>query len=98
MRLGCLIMACVLLGGCDQLSYGEAMNAVRDKLIDPDSAKFSDIRQCERKGGVRGWVNSKNQMGGYTGKRQFFYVNGKAGIEGQSEWEYLDLHRECLRR
>lgn len=71
------------------------MDAVRSNLIDPDSAKFTGLSKCGD-GGLRGDVNSKNAMGGYTGKKQFVYSQGRVGIEGQSDLEYLTLLRDCL--
>ncbi len=46
-----------------------------DKLKDPDSAKFYDVRvvtNSQGKKAVCGLVNSKNSYGGYVGKQSFF--------------------------
>lgn len=57
----------LVCAGCD----GAAERAVRNQLIDPTSAEFSEVAT---KGNVTcGLVNSKNRMGGYTG-RQLFLV------------------------
>lgn len=48
-----------------------AMEAVKSKLNDPDSAKFRDVK---RLGPLNycGWVNAKNGFGGYVGYSLFF--------------------------
>lgn len=81
MRAG-LILGALLLSGCDlNGSMGQAEDAVREKLADPDSAKFRDLRvvvSTTRKGSrleaVCGDVNAKNRMGGYSGYTPFAYI------------------------
>lgn len=60
----------LLCTGCN----GEVETAVKDKLTDPDSAKFSEI--LTKDGVTCGVVNSKNRMGGYSGPRTFLYKQG----------------------
>jgi len=56
-----------------------AENAVKDQLVDPDSARFEKI-YTGRPGEnfVCGWVNARNRMGGYNGFAGF-YVTFKNG-------------------
>ena len=56
-------------------------NSVKEHLIDPDSAKFSEIRASIDRGeiAVCGSVNAKNRMGGYTGKAPFYGLLKKSG-------------------
>lgn len=45
--------------------------SIRDELIDPESARFGAFRAAYTEAGeimVCGSVNSKNRLGGYTGK------------------------------
>lgn len=46
-------------------------NLLREYLVDPDSAKFYDVKYSETKGGICGYYNSRNRMGGYVGKKLF---------------------------
>lgn len=50
-----------------------AKRQVLDRLVDPDSAKFDDVKSCSYEGSkaVVGSVNSRNTMGGMTGKKTF---------------------------
>ena len=64
--------------------------AIRTKLIDPGSAKFSDIKAFRIKDDhifVCGMINSKNKFGGYTGPSPFSFEfvpspSSKDGYEG----------------
>jgi hypothetical protein len=69
----------------DQTAIQDAQKIIRAKLLDPDSARFSDVREStgidlknNRVNTICGKVNSKNRMGGYDGDR-FFYVIGSRG-------------------
>lgn len=48
-----------------------AIEVVKDRLKDPDSARFRDIKKMSD-GGICGWVNAKNEYGGYSGYQVFF--------------------------
>ncbi|MBB4085103.1 hypothetical protein [Sphingomonas carotinifaciens] len=51
-----------------------AKRDVRERLVDPSSAIFSDVERCDEDGKLRyvaGLVNARNSMGGMTGKRLF---------------------------
>ncbi|WIH03957.1 hypothetical protein KHF85_13980 [Xanthomonas translucens pv. graminis] len=53
-----------------------AERAVRRELKDPDAAQFRGVRAnyTEEFGVVAcGWVNTKNELGGYTGFRRFVF-------------------------
>lgn len=61
----------LLCAACD----GQAERLVRAQLIDPESAEFSEVTT---KGNVTcGLVNSKNRMGGYTGRHLFLVRYGQ---------------------
>lgn len=58
---------------------------VRNILLDPESARFSDLYAAQRidgNGGIAlcGFVNAKNSYGGYTGKKRFFALEKIAGV------------------
>lgn len=61
----------VLCAGCE----GEAERLVRGYLVDPDSAQFSEV--VTQNGITCGLVNSKNRMGGYTGRQIFIVKDGR---------------------
>lgn len=69
----------VALTGCD----GGAKQLVRDRLTDPDSAEFSEISNED--GVTCGLVNSKNRLGGYTGRELFVVRNGEAYFASDGE-------------
>ena len=50
--------------------------AVVAKLIDPNSAQFTDVRVMTKNGRqfVCGLVDAKNQKGGYDGAKPFVYI------------------------
>lgn len=74
-----LSAAAVVMGGGAYASWHfsdteRAMRDVRETLVDPASAIFSDIESCANDGKlvyVTGLVNARNSMGGMTGKRRF---------------------------
>lgn len=70
-----------------------SQDAVRKKLRDPSSAKFSDVYFHRGKDGVPttcGKVNSKNAYGGYAGFQRFVSA-GSAGMTFLEE-EVKDFH------
>jgi len=72
------LLALVVLAGCskphpDAADLAACKTAVKDALVDPDSAKFeTGYRRYEfpRGHAYLMTVNSKNRMGGYAGKQQ----------------------------
>lgn len=77
--IGWLILAVVLLAGAAYAYTGyivhQHRNAVKALLKDPDSAKFQNenlrFGYTLLNSVLCGEVNSKNEMGGYTGYRRF---------------------------
>jgi hypothetical protein len=67
-----------------QLDSSELANVeagIRSKLTDPESAKFDGVSASKSASGTVwacGYVNAKNQSGGYVGQRPFigFYRSG----------------------
>lgn len=57
-----------------------AMDMVRKKLKDPESARFSRITYQKQTNNICGYVNAKNSYGGYIGDRRFVIVNGYVNI------------------
>lgn len=60
-----------MLSACNS-NRSTAEDAVRERLKDPESAKFSEFSYNEetKKGCLT--VNAKNSMGGYTGEQQAY--------------------------
>jgi hypothetical protein len=69
-----------VLTGCDYLptSENKAKKIVAGGLIDPESARFESISAGLKEGGLCGFVNGKNRMGGYAGASPFI-VNVQTG-------------------
>lgn len=63
--------------------FGPNLDAVKDLLADPYSAKFEKV-QTVRPGVVCGTVNSKNQYAAYTGPKLFAIVDGKGYLADKS--------------
>ncbi|MBX3564842.1 MAG: hypothetical protein KF730_09725 [Sphingomonas sp.] len=73
------VMALALLcAGCE----GEAERAVRGQLVDPNSAQFSEV--TTKNGVTCGLVNSKNRLGGYTGRKMFIFQGGQVYFWNES--------------
>lgn len=53
-------------------------SVVKKPLLDPDSAQFSEVTFNRSTGYGCGFVNAKNKMGGYVGRKQFV-----ASLEGK---------------
>lgn len=66
--------------------FGPNLDAVKDLLADPYSAKFENV-QTVRPGVVCGTVNSKNQYAAYTGPKLFTIVDGKGYLAETSPEE-----------
>jgi len=90
----------ILLGGCLDVEgiihhnkISKAKNAVLERLVDPESAHFKDIKIKNSVGFewiVSGEVNSKNRMGGYGGFQRFIYTkSGLFDFEGEPGFEHL---------
>lgn len=76
-----LLLAATSLVGCrpaEDPLLAEAKRAVADKMKDPSSVKFRNVKLCETKGMVTGEANAKNSFGAYTGFEPFVYANREA--------------------
>jgi len=71
-----LSLCCVLLVGCGDSAVKKA---VRESLVDPDSAKFGSVKYSKNGEAACVTVNAKNRMGGYTGDSQIIVekIDGK---------------------
>jgi hypothetical protein len=70
----CVIIGCMALAALPAKAnpIEDAKAAVLGTLVDPDSARFTDVKV---KGNiVCGWVNAKTSDGGYGGKRLWIYT------------------------
>lgn len=66
--------------------FGPNIDAVKDLLADPYSAKFENVETLPS-GIVCGTVNSKNLYGAYSGKQMFAIAEGRAYLEEKSGME-----------
>lgn len=65
-----LLILCLAFsaGGCEKALFDNSMRkVVREKLKDPDSAKWGDVFTYKNRACLE--VNSKNSYGGYTGNK-----------------------------
>lgn len=69
------LLATIFMVGCDYLptNRNNAQKAVKNSLIDPNSAIFNKVESGKEENFVCGFVNSKNRMGGYAGESPFIY-------------------------
>ena len=58
--------------GClgESAEIKQSQKIIKDILIDPESAQFTDLKYYKSSNFVCGKVNSKNRMGGYVGAKQ----------------------------
>ncbi|MBX7497235.1 hypothetical protein K3172_15350 [Qipengyuania sp. 6B39] len=82
--------AILMLGGCSNPTQN-AQDAVAYNLLDPDSAKFREVRTTDT-GAVCGQINGKNRMGAYVGFKNFVAV--KIGDEWFST--IVDLNNDVM--
>jgi len=70
----------LMLAGCNS-SEKQMLEAVRSKLKDPDSAKFTQLDMKATSDGTMevlcGMLNAKNSYGGYIGARSFTATKSK---------------------
>lgn len=65
-RTALIVMSCLAITGCDNALFDDGIRkAVREKLKDPDSAKFGKPIIFKNRGCIE--INSKNSYGGYAG-------------------------------
>lgn len=66
------LMISLAMVGCNLWTSDSKMKSIiKEKLIDGESAQFSDLKYNKAGSYVCGYVNSKNRMGGYAGKKKF---------------------------
>lgn len=78
-----ILLPLLFLGEAQTKTPGNTINfekirqAIKQKLTDPDSAKFKNMRLFnagQKSELVCGEINSKNRFGGYTGFQPFAYA------------------------
>lgn len=83
-------MATAMLAGCEPSvsEIDKAKDAVAEKLRDPSSAKFRNVKGGERRGlySVCGEVNGKNAYGAYSGYERFITNNEGSAVYLESQW------------
>lgn len=91
---GLLLIGAFGLAACERGAVAEVKQAVAAQQRDPDSAKFTDVRQG-RENWVCGLVNGKNAFGAYAGPRRFVGL-GKdfVAIEPEPDSPMRDLFEE----
>lgn len=80
--------------------FSPNVDAVKDLLNDPYSAKFEDVKTVPN-GAVCGFVNAKNKFGAYTGKKLFAIYEGRAVIDdadGSDAALYCIRAKDCATR
>lgn len=98
------LSGCQFIPGTEANAIAQAKAAVSEKLKDPTSALFSDIKVVS--GGVCGQVNGKNSYGAYEGNTGFVWKLGTVYIEDPAAGEdvsasleqcqYRALAKACL--
>lgn len=85
-----VFFAILMLGGCSNPTQN-AQDAVAYNLLDPDSAKFREVRTTDT-GAVCGQVNGKNRMGAYVGFKDFVAVE----VDGEWFTTVVDLNDDVM--
>ena len=75
-HLPLIALAVLPVSGWAQTKEAAIRNALRQELTDPDSAKFGKLTMVGRDKACL-TVNSKNQLGGYTGHQQAYMYTEK---------------------
>ncbi len=85
MRSLFIALCALMLSACGSSEKNEAVEAIKFRLKDPDSATFDKVKVVTSEDGkkhVCGRYNAKNSMGGYSGYSRFIYdVAEKSIIE-----------------
>jgi hypothetical protein len=80
----CALASCHYVPGTEAALFHEAEGAIKEILIDADSAEFRKLEakntELEGFATVCGEVNSRNRMGGYTGFKRFIAMPGKGHV------------------
>lgn len=77
-----LVAAALSLSACGPSS--ELKKIAKERLIDPDSAKFGELSFSKDRHLACLNVNAKNRMGGYAGESGMFFEKGDDG-----KWFYV---------
>ncbi|WP_088699701.1 hypothetical protein [Halomonas campaniensis] len=89
------IICTTMLAGCNLFESEEdkAKKAVAERLRDPSSAQFRNVKGGEKRGmyNVCGEVNGKNSYGAYAGYERFVASNGGKAIYLESEWPTFEV-------
>ncbi|MFS0773827.1 hypothetical protein [Sphingomonas sp. 1P08PE] len=75
----------------------QAIQAVSDTLIDPQSAQFSDWKYYPLQKAACGRVNAKNRLGGYTGRSFFAFKAGELELADGDTLSELTVQNRCAR-
>ena len=88
-----LLIGCALLSAC---SDGAVKEAIKDRLIDPESVQFGRITFSPGGNDACAEVNAKNRMGGYTGRKQVQLRK----LDGDWDWvsDSEESHTDCVER
>lgn len=106
MAIRCIIVpafVAVLLAGCEMKPSIEdtlrvqAMKAVTDTLIDPQSAQFSDWTFFPLQRATCARINAKNRLGGYTGRSHFAFKDGNLELADGDTLSELKVQNRCGR-
>ncbi|MGP9798170.1 hypothetical protein ACT3UJ_12520 [Halomonas sp. 86] len=84
-----VVIGTLLLVGCDSGHVKKSKEAVADRLRDPDSAQFRNIKSGKASNGLEtvcGEVNGKNAYGAYSGYERFIANNGGRAVYLESQW------------
>lgn len=69
--LFCLVIVCLIIYFSYPSDIQVCKNLVRDRMIDPNSVQFTEVRYSKDKYMVCGYYNARNRMGGYVGRNIF---------------------------
>lgn len=79
----CVMVSFPALSASDSISSAE--NYIKQKMKDPDSTKFQNVRSINNSQGasyICGEANAKNSYGGYVGFKPFAYKEGRVVLDG----------------
>ncbi len=85
---------CATITGCSS-TKSEAEEAVRRGLKDPDSAKFGEFYENTKTKKACLTVNARNEMGGYTGRKQVRLRHTDDGWEWGTDAEQEESAADC---
>ncbi|MGY4312852.1 hypothetical protein [Bradyrhizobium sp. JR3.5] len=86
----------------DSANVKSAKTQLGKFLFDPYSAQYEDIREIKTEIGamVCGLVNAKNRMGGYVGRKPFYYmaINGEVAVirNNSDAFVYSSFAKYCF--